>query len=166
MKKNGQCPLRIGKQYFFLKYLKLKGPSGPTYIEDKYVSTPVDANALFIILVFKYIEKTKDINFLKDNYIAIKNALNWYDSVSENNLISEGHYAGWADSIKKQGHVLYTNVIYCYSIKCLQNLSHLIDDKKTTSELEEKYYKTQKKLENVFLNGTHLNDWVSTKKTK
>ncbi len=165
MKVNGQCPLRIGQKYFFLKYLKLKGPSGPTYIEDKYVSTPVDANALFIILVYKYIDKTKDIDFLKTNYEAIKNALNWYDTVSKENLIIEGHYAGWADSIKKNGHVLYTNAIYCYSIKCLHNLTKQIGDTKTSDTLAEKYKQTQKSFEDVFWNGTHLNDWVSTKET-
>ena len=49
----GQCPLRIGQKYFLLKYIGIKGPQGPTYIEDKYVSIPMDSNALIIILFLK-----------------------------------------------------------------------------------------------------------------
>ena len=60
MKEDGQCPLRIGEIYFMLKYFKCSGPQGPTYIEDKYISIPVDSNALFIIVAYQYIVSAND----------------------------------------------------------------------------------------------------------
>ena len=102
VKDSGQCPLRIGQKYFLLKYLHLTGPKGPTYIEDKYVSIPVDSNALIIILFEKYIIESNDQSFLEKHRKNLIKVIDWYLSVSSENLIMEGPYAGWADSLKKQ----------------------------------------------------------------
>ena len=51
------------QKYFMLKLLNMKGPSGPTYIEDKYISIPVDANVPFVILACKFILKTNNKHF-------------------------------------------------------------------------------------------------------
>ena len=63
MKEDGQCPLRIGEIYFLLKYFKLKGPQGPTYIEDKYISIPMDSNVLLLLLQLNILNKVKILIF-------------------------------------------------------------------------------------------------------
>src|SRR6056300_1563730 len=65
---DGQCPLRIGQKYFLLKYIGIKGPQGPTYIEDKYISIPMDSNALIVILFNKFLKSTKNTDITQAYY--------------------------------------------------------------------------------------------------
>ena len=102
MNEKGQCPLRIGQKYFLLKYIGLKGPQGPTYIEDKYISIPMDSNALIIILFSKYLKTSKNNEVGSKYYNQLKSAILWYENYLENNLVVEGPYAGWADSVKNR----------------------------------------------------------------
>ncbi len=165
MKDNGQCPLRVGQKYFMLKFLNMKGPSGPTYIEDKYISIPVDANALFVILASKFILKTNNKHFLKTYYNDIKKALEWYKTTSKNGLVYEGPYAGWADSVKKKGHVLYSNILYCHAIKTVADLAEYFEKLDDQQSYLNQYDRIKAEIENVFWNGAYLNDWVNEKET-
>jgi glycogen debranching enzyme len=166
MKDDGQCPLRIGEIYFMLKYFKCSGPQGPTYIEDKYISIPVDSNALFIIVAYHYILSTNDDVFLKSHYNNIKKALDWYGQHLDNHLVIEGPYAGWADSVKKTGHVLYTNSLYCFAIHCISELAKRLCNKNDELNYNELYQKTKTRFNEVFWNGSYLNDWVNLNITK
>ena len=120
IKYDGQCPLRIGQKYFLLKYFGLNGPQGPTYIEDKYVSIPMDSNSLIIIVFALFLKTTNNTKFASKYYHQLKCAINWYNHHLINGLVNEGPYAGWADSVKKRGAVLYTNVLYFEALKCME----------------------------------------------
>ncbi|MGC6368070.1 MAG: amylo-alpha-1,6-glucosidase [Candidatus Marinamargulisbacteria bacterium] len=159
MKEDGQCPLRIGQKYFLLKYLHLTGPKGPTYIEDKYVSIPVDSNALIIILFEKYILESNDQNFLDKHLKDLIKVIDWYQTQSSNNLIVEGPYAGWADSLKKTGHVLYSNVLYAKALKSMVSLTE--KKEKISTRLAKQYEKTTTAIVDVFWNGSYLIDYVN-----
>ncbi len=166
MNKKGQCPLRIGEKYFLIKFFGLKGPQGSTYIEDKYVSIPMDSNSLIIITFNKFVTESNEIEVAERYYQKLKKALNWYNHHLKNDLIHEGHYAGWADSIKKKGNVLYTNVLYYKAILSFVNISNLLGYHEDV-----KYYTAyakyiQKKIINQFWNGEYLNDWVYKNKSK
>ena len=135
MNKKGQCPLRIGEKYFLIKFFGLKGPQGSTYIEDKYVSIPMDSNSLIIILFNKLIKASGDTELAERFYQKIRKAINWYQDYLVNELVHEGHYAGWADSVKKKGNVLYTNVLYYKALLSVANIS-----KQIGYEEDAKYY--------------------------
>ena len=159
MKEDGQCPLRIGQKYFLLKYLHLTGPKGPTYIEDKYVSIPVDSNALIIILFEKYIHESNDQNFLDKHLKDLVKVIDWYQSQSSNDLIVEGPYAGWADSLKKTGHVLYSNILYAKALKSMVSLTE--KKEKVSTRLAKQYEKTSAAIVDTFWNGDYLIDYVN-----
>ena len=160
MNENGQCPLRIGQKYFLLKYIGLKGPQGATYIEDKYVSIPMDSNALIIILFFKYLIKTKNNEFGSKYYFKIKKAIQWYETYKINHLIHEGPYAGWADSVKKKGHVLYTNALYYEALNCMKEISELLNIKSDITKFYEMKTNVKTAINDQFWNGEYLNDWI------
>ncbi|MEK9727735.1 MAG: amylo-alpha-1,6-glucosidase [Candidatus Margulisiibacteriota bacterium] len=166
MKSDGQCPLRIGQKYFLLKYIHLKGPTGPTFIEDKYISIPVDSNALFIIVSHQYITQTRDTMFLKTNYEALIKAIDWYKTVEKNGLVYEGPYAGWADSVKKQGHVLYTNVLYCHALKCISDMAKILDISQDEIDYTNRWNHVKEKVNTKFWNGNFLVDWIKDNKKK
>ena len=62
----------------------------------------MDSNALFIIVTAQYIKQSKNIDFLKTHYKSLKEALLWYENHLKNQLVFEGPFAGWADSLKKE----------------------------------------------------------------
>ncbi len=166
MNAKGQCPLRIGQINFLLKYIGIKGKQGPTFIEDKYVSIPMDSNSLTIILFYKYLNKTKNNELGIRYYNKLKNAILWYKNHKKNNLIVEGHYAGWADSIKKKGHVLYTNALYYEALNSMAKIAEMFNFKTDTQLFNEISEKVKNEMNNVFWNGSYLNDWVDGKKQK
>jgi glycogen debranching enzyme len=168
MNESGQCPLRIGQKYFLLKYIGLKGPQGPTYIEDKYISIPMDSNSLIIILFCNYIQHTNDKLFASTHYAALLKSLDWYTGYCHNHLIIEGPYAGWADSVKKRGHVLYTNVLYFKALNLMSEMAGDLGEMADGQRLHHQSQLVKKTIQDNFWNGNYLNDWIhgdSVKKT-
>jgi len=160
IKIDGQLPLRINNYFIWLHVLqiplldiiKIKNKSA-RYTEDKLGHVTVDQNSLFIIALAEYIKKTRDSKFLKKNYSKIKKIMDWNGS----ELIREDSYANWADSIKKRGYVLYTNVLHC---KALYDFYKLSKDKN--------YLKLHKKIKDEinkkFWNGKYYVDFIDEKK--
>lgn len=160
MKYDGQCPLRIGQKYFLLKYIGLKGPQGPTYIEDKYVSIPMDSNSLIIIVFALLMKRTNNTDFAAKYYHQMKQAINWYEHHLVDGLIHEGPYAGWADSIKKRGTVLYTNVLYYEAMKCMEFIATGLNILSDIRLFNTKKDAIKSAIQTAFWNGSYLNDWV------
>lgn len=166
IKKDGQLPLRIGKtsleilySYIFNKY---DGKRKPIYYIDKGKKKPIDQNSLFIISFYNYIMKIKDLYFLKNNIKKIDEIIEWlfYQDLDNDYLIEEDEYCNWADSVKKKGKVLYSNVCFCYSLKCVSELYELLKDKTKKNYYLEKYNKTKKRINEVFWQGDYYLDWV------
>ena len=87
----------------------------------------MDSNALIIILFLKYIKKTGDNSMAVKYYSQLKKAIQWYENHERDHLIHEGPYAGWADSVKKRGHVLYTNALYYKAVISMQEIAAQLD---------------------------------------
>ena len=165
MKYTGQCPLRIGQKYFLLKFLGIKGPQGPTYIEDKYISLPMDSNSLIIITCALYLKKHPIYHSSIPNMQKLKKPWAGHFHL-KNKLVIEGPYAGWADSIKKTGHVLYTNVLYYQALKSMQFMASSLNKTNDQTILKTKQNIVQKELKKKFWNGKYFNDWVTNNHTQ
>ena len=161
---DGQVPLRVGQKWFLLKYLGVDSKTPQArYTEDKGVSVPADGNSLFITIVERYIQATNDRAFLVRHFDRVKKAMEWNFAQDSNRdtLMEEGHYAGWADSLKKAGTVLYTNVLHFKAVKSFAILCHYIG-----REAEAKHYDyladcVQSALNRTFWNGSYYIDWIS-----
>ncbi|MCP4049957.1 MAG: hypothetical protein GY730_04545 [bacterium] len=161
-KKNGQIPLRIGQKYMLLKFMGFKGKSKPRYIEDKGVSIPTDGNSLFIITAEAYISLSRDKNFAIEYFDKLKTILEWNFSMDEDSdlLIEEGPYAGWADSLKKRGKVLYTNVLHFKAVDSFAKICSLINKKDDQKHYERLRNLIRKGITERFWNRSYFIDWI------
>jgi len=166
-KENGQIPLRIGETSEIKLVLKMFGfkfrnKLKAKYIEDKKTSVPTDQNSLLLITAKEYVANTKDVFFLKKYYTQFSRAFEWNLSRDEDNdlLIEEGHYATWADAIKKSGKVLYTNVLNYEAANCMAGFA-----KRLNKKADERYFgfiskKIKEEINTLFWNGSYYVDWV------
>ncbi|NDC82420.1 hypothetical protein EB093_01980 [bacterium] len=160
---DGQIPLRVGQKNFLLKYFGIDARVPEArYIDDKGHSAAVDNNSLFLILAEKYVAKSGDLEFAREYYDLLKKALEWNFSQDSDydHLIEEGYFAGWADSLKKEGKVLYTNVLSCHAVRSLAEICKLInhEDHDHFSRL---YHDVKSKIYSTFWNGHYFIDWVT-----
>jgi glycogen debranching enzyme len=163
MRPDGQLPLRVGKSTLGVAASYAGFPiegRKPIYSIDKNKAFPVDQNSLVIISAHAYIRAAKDRDFLKKIIPLLEKAESWNSNQLKKGLIWETGYSNWADSIKKEGHVLYTNVCYCHSLRCLAELSGMISPKKSHIYLE-KFESVRKKINHDFWTGEHYLDWIN-----
>jgi len=165
MSKTGQLPLRVGRRIheIILGKLKLRKEHirKPIYRFDFNNKTTVDQNSLFIICASQYVKTTKDDDYLNSNIHVFEKIINWNFKNDKNNdlLIEEDELCNWADSVKKKGAVLYTNVCHCYALKCMAHLLKKFSKHKSEHYLK-LHLKVKDKINELFWNGEHYIDWI------
>jgi glycogen debranching enzyme len=154
----------VGQPIFLLKYLGFNAnPPKARFKEDKGISVSVDNNSLLLILAEQYISASQDLVFLKQHIDTLKQILAWnyLQDEDDDNLIEEGHYAGWADSLKKHGKVLYTNVLHYQATRAYANLVAKLG----RSEESQYYHNLADRIKDTlnihFWNGQFYVDWIS-----
>jgi glycogen debranching enzyme len=164
-KDDGQIPMRVGDYDITLKLLGIdvNQAQRPRYDQDKLFTNPRDQNCLFVIAAEDYIVKSGDTQFAVENFHNFEDAISWLANKDEDNnfLVNEGDYAGWTDSVKKNGEVLYTNVCYYRSLKAMSNISHIVDNK-PEEQLYDLWAKlVHKKINDEFwLDEGYYADWI------
>ncbi|NJN43579.1 MAG: hypothetical protein HC806_01770 [Anaerolineae bacterium] len=118
---DGQFPVKIHSTHFLERYLysvfnreqPIDRPIAPRYI-TAHNTISLDGNSLLIIAILNYALRTGDYAFVSNYWDQLKHALAWLEThVKESDgLLHQGAFTDWADSIARQGKVLYTNVIY------------------------------------------------------
>jgi glycogen debranching enzyme len=126
----GQFPVKLHSMGMVTRFMhSLLGREQPTEfpLRPKYRSghgTPsLDGQCLMVIAAIHYIFQTEDHEFLKTHWEALVKAITWAErSVKDgtDGLLTQGAFADWADSIARNGRVLYTNIIYW---KALQEMA-------------------------------------------
>ncbi len=126
----GQFPVKLHSMGMVTRFMhSLLGREQPTEIpmRPKYLSghgtISLDGQCLMVIAAIHYSFQTEDHEFLKIHWDALEKAISWTErSVkdSTDGLLTQGAFADWADSIARNGRVLYTNVIYW---KALQEMA-------------------------------------------
>jgi GH15 family glucan-1,4-alpha-glucosidase len=117
----GQFPVKIHSTHFLERYLHsifnreqpIDRPLAPRYM-TAHNTISLDGNSLLIIAVLNYAFRSGDYDFVRQYWPHLKNALAWLEThVKESDgLLHQGAFTDWADSIARQGKVLYTNVIF------------------------------------------------------
>jgi glycogen debranching enzyme len=166
----GQIPMRVGDYDITLKVMGInfKQAQKPRYDQDKLFTNPRDQNCLFVIAAEDYILNSGDTAFAEDNFESFENAIQWLAETDKNNnfLIEEGNFAGWTDSVKKKGEVLYTNVCYYKSLKSISNLA-VITNQPAKAQIYSMWAEIVKSKinENFWLEQGYYADWTN-KNTK
>lgn len=120
----GQFPIKLYSMGMITRWMhSLFEREQPTEIalRPKYISghgtESLDGQCLMVITAIHCSRKTEDVNFLKKHWDGLVKAISWTEISLKNNLLTQGAFADWADSIAHTGHVLYTNVIYWKALK-------------------------------------------------
>jgi GH15 family glucan-1,4-alpha-glucosidase len=123
----GQFPVKlhsIGTVTRWMHSLLEREQSTDIPMRPKYLSghgTPsLDGQCLLVITAIHYNDQVEDLEFLGMHWEALTRAISWAEkSVKDiqDGLLVQGAFADWADSIARNGRVLYTNVIYWKSIQ-------------------------------------------------
>lgn len=118
----GQLPVKLYSINVVTRFFhSLLGREQPTEmkLKPKYISghgaASLDGQAMLVIAAMTYAQQAEDTSFLQNHWDQLDLALQWLKSNSQNAdsaLLDQGPYADWADSVARQGSVLYTNVIY------------------------------------------------------
>ena len=120
-KPTGQFPVKIhstGSLDRYLHSLFRREQPTSTPLRPKYVTghntLSMDGNALLVIACLNYAQTTGDHDFVRTHWSALKRAMLWLEefALEEDGLLHQGIFADWADSIARQGRILYTNVVY------------------------------------------------------
>ena len=164
-KRDGQIPIRIGRNnlQLLLSFIGLpqQNKTNPIFSQDKGKNYAVDPNSLLIIAFMEYYNATHNTKFLNRHLHELENAVQWFKP--ENGLIKEGLYAGWADSIKKQGYVLYSNVCYAHALFSLSELFTATQETKKADKYLQLFEETKKRINKSFWNGSYYMDWIDDK---
>ncbi len=111
--------------YFSLKRLlpihatlKLAEPLTAIY-EDQNNSLAIDSNLLIIHAALDYLAFTKDYPWWESIQPQLLAAFRYYDRFIFNGLVKQAEYADWQDTVKRQGTVLLTNLLFYH---CLERL--------------------------------------------
>lgn len=163
MKEDGQIPLRVGQKNMLLKFLGIYSKKTEArFIEDKGISIPSDSNSLFMIVANDYLQASGDNAFILSHFDKIEKAMEWNFTRDDDGdeLMEEGHYAGWADSLKKRGKVFYTNVLHYKAITSFAEICRTLGKESLAHHYTKTAERVHAKLNKLFWNGEFYTDWV------
>ena len=126
------------------------------------VSEPLDGNALVVIALLDYFEKSKDRQFLEKHFERAKKAMDWLEKQDsdKDGLLEEQFLCSWQETVLKRGKVLYSNCLY---YKALLDFARICKELKK-HELELNYrakaVELKQKINSVFWQGHYYFDWV------
>jgi glycogen debranching enzyme len=120
-KADGQFPVKIHSttvphRYLHSLFQREQPVSAP--IRPKYYSghrtLSLDGNALIITAALNYARTAGDREFIHTHWKRLIQGTTWLEKHASlpDGLLHQGPYSDWADSINRQGRVLYTNVLY------------------------------------------------------
>lgn len=125
---SGQFPVKVHSTNIVDRYLhSYFKREQPVYmpLKPKYITAhntiSLDGNALLIIAALNYAHRAQDADFAQQHWSHLKRAALWLEQHAspEDNLLHQLPFADWADSIARQGRVLYTNVLYWKALEDL-----------------------------------------------
>jgi glycogen debranching enzyme len=144
---SGQFPVKVHSTNILDRYLyslfKREQPTD-TPIKPKYITAhntiSLDGNALLVIAVLNYADRSGNEQFARQHWPALKQAIIWLEdhALEADGLLHQAAFADWADSIARSGRVLYTNVLYW---KALHDLA--VNATRYGQEADEHYFKTK-----------------------
>lgn len=122
----GQFPVKVHATNALDRYLhSLFGRQQPIDlpIRPRYVTAhgtvSLDGNALLVIAALLYLRRFEDEPFCRAHWPALKQGLQWLEAhaLGDDDLLHQGAFADWADSVSRVGRVLYTNVLYWKALR-------------------------------------------------
>lgn len=134
-RKDGLFPRRVGGSSNvlrgFLSKLGIKQKPTKVLKKAEYKSglggVPIDSNPLIAWVMEVYIEKSNDEAFLQKYWDQLNLGFEWMESQEEDGLLLQTPYADWKDVTKRDGKVMYSNVVYYRGLMAMKNLAEQLN---------------------------------------
>ena len=121
--RDGQLPVKLHSVDVVTRFLhSFFGREQPNEVllKPKYLSghgaPSLDGQALLVIAALAYAQESGNFVFLEHHWAELHSAMQWLEHYrrggEHDQLLHQGAFADWADSIARHGRVLYTNVVY------------------------------------------------------
>ena len=156
---DGQFPVKIHATNMFERYIiSLLGRQQPIDlpIRPKYTTAhntvSLDGNALLIIAALLYLSKIDDVPFFQAHWQAFKNGLTWLEghALGDDELLHQGAYTDWADSVSRVGRVLYTNVLYWKALHDFANVAKKYGSEEDVADFSARASRVKEVINNEF----------------
>lgn len=156
---HGQFPVKVHGTNIFERYLiSLLGRQQPIDVplRPKYITAhntiSLDGNALLVIAALLYLEKVNDQQFYEAHWLALKRGLDWLEghALGDDELLHQGAYTDWADSVSRVGRVLYTNVLYWKALHDFGNVAQKYGNRPDAARFSEHAGRLQSLIRNEF----------------
>jgi glycogen debranching enzyme len=140
---NGQFAVKVHSTSVLDRYLHslfkreqpIHAPIRPKFI-TAHNTISLDGNGLLIIAALNYATRNKDAEFVREHWSSLLRALSWLDGFADaDGLLQQGAFTDWADSVDRQGKVLYTNMIYWKALQEMANAAQTFGDERTRQAL-------------------------------
>lgn len=120
--KDGQLPVKLHSidsptrfiHSLFEREQPTEFPLRPKYL-SAHGAPSLDGQALLVITAINYSREANDADFIRFRWSALVKAISWIEKSAKDpngELLIQGPFADWADSIDRRGRALYTNVLY------------------------------------------------------
>ena len=125
--RDGQLPVKlhsIGTTTRFIHSLLEREQPTENPLRPKYLSAhgapSLDGQALLVVAAINYSREADDKDFIRSHWDSLVKAVSWIERSAKDpngELLIQGPFADWADSIDRRGRVLYTNVLYWHALQ-------------------------------------------------
>lgn len=158
---NGQFPIKIHSTNVAARTINsilnrpqlTTAPLRPKYLSGHRSLSP-DGNALLVSAAVNYSLYAKDAKFLTTCWPQLKLALKWLDLFvpDADQLISQGSYSDWADTVARPGKVLYTNVVYWKALDDMARAAEWLGEAADQTHFRSKANQVSESIQNTFWN--------------
>lgn len=132
----------------------------PNYRSNQSGGIVPDGGLMAIIAMREYVEQTKDIKYLRNNFSSLERAIVWYWKQYRIDLIREWFLCEWADAVLKVGNTLYTNVLYWRALGDMAWMAKKLGKSKDARAYTIWQKKIEKLVQEKFWNGIFFADWI------
>lgn len=158
-RRDGQFPIKVHSTNVFVRTITsilnrpqlTAAPLRPKYLSGHGSLSP-DGNALLVSAAVNYSRYSKDVQFLRACWPQLKLAIQWLGSLAPHadQLISQGPYSDWADTIARKGKVLYTNVVYWKALDDLASAAEWLGESRDQVDFRNKANLVSQSVQNLF----------------
>ncbi len=126
------------------------------------VSEPLDGNALAVIALKDYYDKSRDRKFVQKHFENARKAITWLKrrDFDRDLLLEEPFFAGWQETVLKSGKVLYSNCLYYKALKDFAELAELMKLDKVAEEHSRLAERVKQQINSKFWQGNYYADWI------
>ncbi len=128
----------------------------------RVVTEPLDGNALLVIALKDYFEKSRDKQFLLKHFDKTRKAIEWLreQDKDKDGLLEERFFGSWEETVLKSGKVLYSNCLYYKALLDFVEICKALNKYEVGVRYGRLAAALKEKINSSFWQGNYYFDWI------